>query len=437
MFNNKHIISAVAALLVCSCTQKEARIYYKDKATKKNNIYAPNYLKGGYVNDKENGKVRDLRLNLEEETRSEMAEIEKNSPDLITVVVKRGDSLTTFARKYNTTIKDIAFLNNIKKPYNIYAGQKIKVKTNTKNIQDQQLFDGTENNKTAYKTVIVQSGDSLLKIGVKYDTTLRELARINNISAPYTVYVGQKIKVPVKNNNSGTNTHKNTSPLKQKAKYYKVQRGDNLFYIAKKNNMSVKELIDINQLKKPYNVFVGQRLLLTKDSTNSSQQNVANNNFKRENTSKPRQDTSLVEREKPTTSTVAKVNNDNNAISFVWPLHGDVIRKFGENYNGKAYDGIAIKANKGANIKAIEDGEVIYAGNELKDLGNMIIIKHSNNWLSIYGYCDTINVSLKDKVQKGNIIGTVGKSGSVSEPQLYFAIRRGRVAVDPLKYLSK
>jgi septal ring factor EnvC (AmiA/AmiB activator) len=136
----------------------------------------------------------------------------------------------------------------------------------------------------------------------------------------------------------------------------------------------------------------------------------------------------------PVETTVKSVNNTN----FSWPLTSDreIKKHFGDNSNGKFFDGIVLSSKKGEAIHASDDGEVVYAGNELKDLGNIIIVKHRNNWLSIYGYCNTINVKMKDTVKKGDVIASVGKTGTATDYQLYFAIRRGKVAVDPLKYIQ-
>ena len=121
---------------------------------------------------------------------------------------------------------------------------------------------------------------------------------------------------------------------------------------------------------------------------------------------------------------------------FDWPVKGEIIKKFGKQADGEYSDAITIKSPMNTPILAAGDGEVAYAGNELKGFGNIIIIKHSNGWLSIYGYCDKITVKVKDKVSKGQTIGTVGQTGNVSEPQLYFSVRKGRVAMDPVKYLD-
>ncbi|WP_457568898.1 LysM peptidoglycan-binding domain-containing protein, partial [Desulfurobacterium sp.] len=91
-------------------------------------------------------------------------------------------------------------------------------------------------------TYTVRRGDSLKKIADRFGTTTTQIIVTNRLKAPYTIYPGQKLKIPV----SYT--------------LYKVKRGDSLGKIAKKFGVSTKEIIKINHLKKPYRIYPGQRL---------------------------------------------------------------------------------------------------------------------------------------------------------------------------------
>jgi murein DD-endopeptidase MepM/ murein hydrolase activator NlpD len=87
-------------------------------------------------------------------------------------------------------------------------------------------------------------------------------------------------------------------------------------------------------------------------------------------------------------------------------------------------------------VQAIDGGVVAYSGNELRGYGNLILIKHSNGWISAYAHCDQILVRRGEKVGRGEIIARVGSTGSVSEPQLHFELRRGNHPVDPREFLT-
>ena len=102
---------------------------------------------------------------------------------------------------------------------------------------------------------------------------------------------------------------------------------------------------------------------------------------------------------------------------------------------GRKNDGINIKASLGTNIKAADKGVVAYAGNELKGFGNLVLIKHSDGYITAYAHADKLYVKKGQKVLRGEKIATVGKTGSVNTPQLHFEVRAGKKAVNPRKYL--
>jgi len=122
--------------------------------------------------------------------------------------------------------------------------------------------------------------------------------------------------------------------------------------------------------------------------------------------------------------------------NFMWPVHGRVLASYGTTAEGTHNDGINIAAPKGAPIEAADTGIVAYAGNELRGYGNLVLVKHANGWITAYAHCDLILVKHGQKVSRGQTIARVGASGSVSEPQLHFELRRGNHPVDPREFLE-
>ncbi len=122
--------------------------------------------------------------------------------------------------------------------------------------------------------------------------------------------------------------------------------------------------------------------------------------------------------------------------SFRWPVKGKVISEFGTKPNGSHNDGINVAVPQGTSVKAAENGVVAYAGSELKGYGKLILIRHANNWVSAYAHNDDIMVKRGDKVRRGQIISKAGSSGSVSQPQVHFELRKGSRPVDPTKYMK-
>jgi murein DD-endopeptidase MepM/ murein hydrolase activator NlpD len=121
---------------------------------------------------------------------------------------------------------------------------------------------------------------------------------------------------------------------------------------------------------------------------------------------------------------------------FLWPVSGKIISRFGAKQGGLHNDGINIAAPRGTPVRATENGVVAYAGNELRGFGNLLLIRHADGWVSAYAHNETLLVKRGDRVQRGQTIAHVGATGNVSSPQLHFELRRGANAVDPLSVLG-
>ena len=122
--------------------------------------------------------------------------------------------------------------------------------------------------------------------------------------------------------------------------------------------------------------------------------------------------------------------------SFRWPARGRVIAGFGAKVNGAANDGLNLAVPEGTSVKAAEDGVVAYSGNELKGYGNLVLVRHSNGFVTAYAHASEVMVKRGDQVKRGQIIARAGQTGSVASPQLHFEIRKGATPVDPMRYLS-
>jgi murein DD-endopeptidase MepM/ murein hydrolase activator NlpD len=122
--------------------------------------------------------------------------------------------------------------------------------------------------------------------------------------------------------------------------------------------------------------------------------------------------------------------------AFVWPVRGRVVSDFGAKGGGLHNDGINIAAAQGTPIRAAESGVVVYAGNELRGFGNLILLQHADGWMTTYAHADEITVHRGEQVRRGQVIGKVGATGNVTSPQVHFEIRRGSRAVNPREHLG-
>jgi murein DD-endopeptidase MepM/ murein hydrolase activator NlpD len=123
------------------------------------------------------------------------------------------------------------------------------------------------------------------------------------------------------------------------------------------------------------------------------------------------------------------------APRFQWPLHGKILTPYGDN-GGQKSDGIDIAADNGAPVKAADGGKVVYAGDGVPHLGNLLLIEHSAGYITAYGNNESLLVKKGDTVKKGQTIARAGASGGAASPRVHFEVRRGGAkTLDPTTVL--
>ncbi|OQP88050.1 peptidoglycan-binding protein [Rhizobium rhizosphaerae] len=121
---------------------------------------------------------------------------------------------------------------------------------------------------------------------------------------------------------------------------------------------------------------------------------------------------------------------------YRWPVRGAVIAGYGANVNGNRNDGINISVPEGTPIKAAENGVVIYSGSSLKELGNAVLIRHDDGTVTVYGNASDLKVQRGQKIQRGQTIADSGMSGTATQPQVHFEVRKSATPVNPATYLE-
>ena len=121
---------------------------------------------------------------------------------------------------------------------------------------------------------------------------------------------------------------------------------------------------------------------------------------------------------------------------FRWPVKGRVVSSFGESVANRKNEGIDISVPEGTAVRASENGVVIYAGNEISAYGNLVLVRHDDNWVSAYAHNREFAVKKGDTVRRGQIIARSGRTGDASSPKLHFELRKNSVPVDPKLHLA-
>ena len=250
---------------------------------------------------------------------------------------------------------------------------------------------------------VIVAGDTLYSLSRKYNMTVDQLAKLNNLSEPYQLSVGQKLQVAAKGTSSVQDTLTVRKPVVSRGEMrvelqeIKIAPGDTLYSLSRKYSVPVNDLAVMNNIKPPFTLSVGQVLrvpdLQGKQVVQDKNQSVD-------------MKAGVVAKEK--SEPVKKISSDpskklpkitaRSSSKFSWPLRGKILSEYGAKSNGLFNDGVNIAASKGTAIKAAENGVVAYAGNEVKGMGNLIIIQHDAGWMTVYAHMDSMNVRRGTKV---------------------------------------
>jgi len=361
--------------------------------------------------------------------------------------VRPGDTLSEIAAAYRVPMRRLAEANDLAPPYVLRVGQRLRI--------------------PVQRRYTVRKGDTVYRIARRYQVPIRAIIDANDLEPPYLLRVDQTLSIPV--------------PRK-----HVVNKGDTLYGISRGYNVDLSELARLNGLSPPYTITPGQQLLIPASGGRGATQvartgGEAASVDKGEGASASRATDSRsgvsTDSDRPgEASTSGEVRQSDQAARpgsterqvvdvpkppvrpaslgrppprdiptpparaggrFAWPVQGEIVAGFGPQDDGLHNDGINIAAPRGTAIRAAENGVVAYVGNELRGFGNLLLIKHADDWITAYAHCERIRVQRGARVQRGQTVAEVGSSGGVARPQLHFEIRRGSKAVDPIRMLGR
>jgi murein DD-endopeptidase MepM/ murein hydrolase activator NlpD len=309
-----------------------------------------------------------------------------------TIIVGTSDTLEIIARRYNVTPAAILQANGYKGPRVLSPGQQLIIPRPGAAVVAAAPVMSAPVSKPVVTAVaapsvhVVNHGDTLMSIARRNHISAGELARANGLDSSAKLKIGMKLNVPVKASAA-------VAPVAQPV-------------VAQAAPVSAPPATKLAAI------------------TTDSQQ-------------KARLAQTTNVEEAPAAETPAKAAEATGALpTFRWPVRGKVITGYGAKTNGKSNDGINLAVPEGTPVKAAEDGVVAYSGNELKGYGNLVLVRHSNGYVTAYAHASELLVKRGDTIKRGQIIAKSGQSGEVGSPQLHFEIRKGSNPVDPLQFLN-
>jgi len=234
----------------------------------------------------------------------------------------------------------------------------------------------------------VKAGETLYSIAFRANKDVRELAALNNISAPYTIYPGQSLRIE-------SSSAISASPPKKPANSSSKQASSPVK--AKPVARQPKPVAESQKKEYVENVAKKQRPI-----------------------------------ERPKTSVEPQLSNAE--IAWQWPSKGPVIGDFSLQQAGNK--GLDFGGERGDPVQAAAAGKVVYVGNALRGFGRLIILKHNDDFITAYAHNDELLVKEQDWVTKGQEIALMGSSDS-DRVKLHFEVRFRGKSVNPRHYLPK
>lgn len=281
--------------------------------------------------------------------------------------------------------------------------------------------------------VTVARGDTLFALSRRHKSDVTAIIRANGLEPPYVLTVGQRLRIPAD-------------------RVHVVQKGETGYGISRAYGVDLATLARVNGMTPPYQVNVGQRLLVpgavaagpvmassAPASASAAPSSAPPSAVPSETvaTDPPPGDGTQTVASLPPRPVPVAAPPLPPASGFDWPARGRILSGYGPKPHGLHNDGINIERPEGSLIKAADAGVVVYAGNDIKAYGNLVLLRHDGGWVTAYAHAQDILVSRNQTVKRGQPIARVGATGNVTEPQLHFEIRQGRRTIDPLSQLPR
>lgn len=214
-----------------------------------------------------------------------------------------------------------------------------------------------------------------------------------------------------------------------KPRSYTVTDGDTLYAIAWRYGFDYRKLAQANAIAAPYRIYPGQALILS-DKAAAGKKTAEVKKKRASVASKPASNSSRKGSGRAVKTSPATPALTSGPIRWRWPTNGKVVRGF----SGTVHKGVDIDGQAGDNVRTVAAGRIVYAGSGIVGYGKLLIVKHSDIYLSAYGHNRRLLVEEGDMVNQGQKIAEKGSSATNSV-KLHFEIRREGKPIDPAKLL--
>jgi murein DD-endopeptidase MepM/ murein hydrolase activator NlpD len=323
--------------------------------------------------------------------------------------VRPGDRLGLLAERFGLSVAELAEANGLRPPYVIRIGEVLRIPG------------------AAPRDVMVADGGRGSATGARDSTTVRlpasvasEMPAGENLATSRVAALDVSALPPLAGSSGAPAAAAGPAPRLTPATAaapgaagYTVRRGETLSGIARRLDVGLTELARANGIAEPYRVYAGQQLHVPEQGSYR---------------------TTTIEfgGDEPRTVRLATgAPPPLDGDDFLWPVNGKVIGRYGPIDQWRRRDGIDIAARRGAPVLAAQDGIVVYAGDGIRGYGQMVLLRHGQDYITTYAHNATLLVQAGDVVRRGQVIARVGDSGDATQTMLHFELRKGRRPLDP------
>ena len=273
-------------------------------------------------------------------------------------------------------------------------------------------------------TYVVQKGDTLYSLSKKFQLTVGELRAANNLSESDVIKVGQKITIPEADIGTAaalSSTNSKSISNSTKTKLYTVQKGDTLYSLARKNNISVADLMVLNNFDSSKVIKIGEKIKIPDLAVASEKTPVTNtsNNSTSANSNK-----SVSEKIPDTRNYGNTITADSNTI---WPVKNPKVTQI----KGKV-SGVQLSATKNENVNCIHEGTVMYVG-VYRGFGQVVFVQSKTGLIYAYTGLGSVDVNKGDYLVSNTKIGTAGLDSITGKSQITFMVFQNGQPIDPSK----
>jgi murein DD-endopeptidase MepM/ murein hydrolase activator NlpD len=362
--------------------------------------------------------------------------------------VKKGDTIDALAERYGTTKQAILKANHIRHPHDLKVGSTLKLPSEaaesaeasgseTRSGSEPRSASEGRSVRASSTPYVTHNGDTLYALGRRYHVSPRLLADLNGLPPAFHLHIGQHIRLP----GEGEAEEATQPPPRRVAEVRQRERARGSYAAPLAPNDTAIAGVQPPPVAEPAPPVRPTRMArgdMGPSANLPPDHPIPYASMPGHLASPPERPAAPPYVPPVNLPQAAPPPPDAQVVlagrgRFIWPVQGAVLSNFGPKPGGQRSDGLDISAPEGSPVHAAANGDVVYAGDLVPGLGNLVLIKHDDGWITAYAHLSRTEVKIKDHVTQGAEIGLAGQTGGAAQSEVYFEIRYAPTPRDKAK----